>query len=174
MGGTSSTLTDEFARAKNDELEIACELAPGAVAPTWSAPGSSTLTVYSESAVELRAHAPTRVETGVSLQLPYALVAQVLPHGGMEHVVTTAEVFCCEVPTVVLTLTYRPPSEVAPHSMRIEAHMAVGRLLVIPLARPVLKLQTREIQEVSGKVRVGVAEAAAAANEPVAAAADVV
>ena len=178
MGGASSNLTHEFARANEDGLEIACELSNDAAMPAWTTNATSTLTIFADRDTELAAGVLTTVKTGVALRLPFGLVALAVPCEDLGSTVTLqTAVFCSERPRIVLQLTHRPARDVDAQTLHVSKHASVARLLIMPLARPVLKVATRTSVEVSGKIPEGVAEAAAGAaacHEPAAVAPDVV
>ena len=112
--------------------------------------------------------------TGVTLRLPFGLVALAVPCGELGPTVTIQQkVFCNEQPVIKIELTHRPARTVDTQTLNIPKRTAIARLLVLPLARPVLKVATVIVQENSQKspemasAKEAAAGAAAAAAEVV-------
>ena len=121
-----------------EDLVIDVELSKDATLPDYATTGAPSMSLYPKQSVQLDPGVPTLIETGVKLELPYMLAAQVTgPRELAERrILIHTEFLGCvsrETIQVLATLTAGgDPIHLLPTDV-------IGHLTILPVARPELR-----------------------------------
>ena len=156
MGSYGSKIV--FGASEDDEVPTACPpspfsdlvipitLAEGAVAPEFKTAAAAGMDLCAIEDVLLQPGIPTKIETGVSMALPFLLYGQIQGRSSMamKGIATFNGVIDSDFRGTIKVLLTNQAPEAKPYA--VSAGERVAQLLVLPVARPMLdvvpKLET--------------------------------
>ena len=135
-------LDDEHLTASENplqELEVRITVAEGGTVPDYRTTGAAGMDLHSLHRHKLPYAVPTLIDTGVAIALPFMLYGQVIGRQGLaaHHNITVhpRTVDCDSKGSIQLLVTLFDES-ISSHV--IEPGDCIARLLILPVARPVL------------------------------------
>ena len=137
---------------ENFDLTVDVELDPDALAPTYHTPGSGAFTIFAPRDIRLDPGQWALIHTGVTFRLPFMLVVSVDALNPDPTLLVHRTVLDCESEELLLWLCYWPngPPVVANNRdpMQVRRGDPIARGLVLPVARPELRLFETEAERV--------------------------
>jgi len=128
------------------ELIVPVTLSPQATMPDYATTGAAGMTLHAAERVELHPGKPTLVDTGISLAMPFMLYGQIQ---GRSRMVLDNGIYIGSTvidtdhrDTIKVMVVYNHPAGVAASKTHhvVEQGDAIAQLLVLPVARPGLRI----------------------------------
>ena len=125
------------------DLVVPITLTDDATVPDYATTGAAGMDLHAAERVELEPGKPALVETGVSMALPFMLYGQIQGRSGLAYkeslYVHPGVVDCDFRGSIKVLATHTKPSK---YNYVIEKGDRIAQLLVLPVARPGLKIVT--------------------------------
>lgn len=121
-----------------EDLIIDVDLDPDSTLPDYATTGAPSMSIYPKQSVQLDPGVPTLIETGVKLELPYMLAAQVTgPRELAERrILIHTEFLGCDSRETIQVLATLTAGGEPIHLLPTDV---VGHLTILPVARPELR-----------------------------------
>ena len=126
-----------------EDLVLPVQLGPDATLPDYPTTGSAGMQLFPAGDMPLVPGLPTRVPTGIKLELPYMLCAQIVGSEelAMKGVMVHNDFLSCDSGSVFVIATLVPGCG---EKFTLTKETCMAHLVVMPVARPELQEQNKE------------------------------